>query len=123
MGELGLPHRFLDSLAVLLRPKQCSKEVREAHRDALYAFERVNSATVAAFFSIECYRVLFTRIFLAYEQDYLECTPLEQRAKVLKAITVFREESDRPGAEEGDPEAEIETPATREGPGDTGGTF
>ena len=64
--ELGLPSRFLDPLAVLLRPKQCSAEVREAYRAALLAFERVNGESVAAFFSVECYRMLYGRIFLGY---------------------------------------------------------
>ena len=50
LQEMELPIRFVDALAVLLRPRQCDEQVHRTYELALYVFERLNHSSIRAFF-------------------------------------------------------------------------
>ena len=54
LQELNLPSQFADALAILLRPRQCDKQVQQVYEQPLLVFEKLNRNTVKEFFAVEC---------------------------------------------------------------------
>ena len=59
LKELELEQRFANDLAVLLRPRQFKDADHEEIQQALEAFDKMNKETVAKFFGVKAFRVLF----------------------------------------------------------------
>ena len=55
-------------------------------------FEKLNKETIRSFFSVECFRILFLKIFSTHKDEYLECIRDELKDKVTNVIRWFKEE-------------------------------